>query len=68
MHGNVGLEYTTRNALKLIELRDVGIPVYGGASRPILQNQSMLLTFMELMVSEIPFCLNLTSNLNLFML
>ncbi|HHY69970.1 MAG TPA: nucleoside hydrolase [Bacillota bacterium] len=37
VHGNVGLEYTTRNALKLIELMDVGIPVYGGASRPILQ-------------------------------
>ena len=37
VHGNVGLEYTKKNALKLVELMDAEIPVYAGASRPILR-------------------------------
>lgn len=37
VHGNVGLEYTERNALKLVELMGADIPVYAGASRPILK-------------------------------
>ena len=37
VHGNVGLEHTTRNALRLAELLGKAIPVYSGASRPIMQ-------------------------------
>lgn len=39
VHGNVGLEHTTRNALKLVELLGANVPVYQGASRPILQHR-----------------------------
>lgn len=34
--GNVGLEHTTRNALKLLELIDAGTPVYRGAAAPLV--------------------------------
>ncbi|QUL98803.1 MAG: nucleoside hydrolase [Candidatus Fermentithermobacillus carboniphilus] len=37
VHGNVGLEHTTRNALKLVELLDSDVPVYRGASAPLLK-------------------------------
>ncbi|MGI6628368.1 MAG: nucleoside hydrolase [Bacillota bacterium] len=37
VHGNVGLEHTTRNALRLVELLGGSVPVYPGASRPIMQ-------------------------------
>jgi len=37
VHGNVALEYTTQNALRLLELMDSDIPVYKGTSRPMLQ-------------------------------
>ena len=39
VHGNVGLNHTTRNALKLVELMGADVPVYQGASRPILQKR-----------------------------
>lgn len=39
VHGNVGLSHTTRNALKLVELMGADVPVYQGASRPILQQR-----------------------------
>ncbi len=37
VHGNVGLNHTTKNALRLVELLGVEVPVYPGASRPIVQ-------------------------------
>jgi len=37
VHGNVGLDHTTRNAINLVELLGEEIPVYSGASRPVLQ-------------------------------
>ena len=33
----MGLEHTTRNALRLVELLGGSVPVYPGASRPIMQ-------------------------------
>jgi inosine-uridine nucleoside N-ribohydrolase len=39
VHGNVGLNHTTRNALKLVELMGGDVPVYQGTSRPILQQR-----------------------------
>jgi purine nucleosidase len=39
VHGNVGLNHTTRNALRLVELMGADVPVYQGASRPILQQR-----------------------------
>jgi len=34
--GNVGLAHTVRNALKLCEVADVGVPVFAGAEAPLL--------------------------------
>lgn len=34
--GNVGLAYTTLNALRMVELCDCEVPVYAGASAPLL--------------------------------
>ena len=34
--GNVGLDYTTANALKLCEVAGVTVPVYPGCDRPLV--------------------------------
>ncbi|MBE3519799.1 MAG: nucleoside hydrolase [Firmicutes bacterium] len=37
VHGNVGIEHTTKNALRLVELMGMDIPVYKGLTQPLLQ-------------------------------
>lgn len=37
VHGNVGIEHTTRNALRLVELMGMDIPVCRGLTQPILE-------------------------------
>ncbi|HHY34373.1 MAG TPA: nucleoside hydrolase [Firmicutes bacterium] len=37
VHGNVGIEHTTRNALRLVELMGTDIPVCKGLTQPLLQ-------------------------------
>ena len=38
VHGNVGLDRTTVNALKMLELAGKTVPVYAGADRPLLRD------------------------------
>jgi purine nucleosidase len=38
-YGNVALEHTTRNALSILELIGSGVPVFAGASRPLVRER-----------------------------
>jgi purine nucleosidase len=38
VHGNVGLDRTTLNTLKILELAGKKVPVYAGADRPLLRD------------------------------
>ena len=36
VHGNVGIEHTTHNALAVSQVAALGVPVHRGAARPLV--------------------------------
>ena len=65
--GNVPIEHTTSNALKMKKLLNIAAPLHSGASRPIASEPFHALTCMDKRGLATPICLNLMTLLTLMM-
>src|SRR5690625_6508689 len=62
--GNVGLDYTLANALKLVEYCNVNAPVFPGAAAPLVADRkSTRLNSSHVAISYAVFCLQTNSKL-----